>query len=69
MITSLCLRALQRNCCTKLKYFPVEGFLAIFVLLFQGAYLVSSVYVGPIHTTPLQVIEFQRKNEILNVNN
>jgi len=42
----------------KLKYLPREGFFAIFVLLFQGAYLVSSVYVGPIHTTPLQVFEF-----------
>jgi len=66
---SLCLRALQRNWCTKLKYLPVEGFFAIFVLLFQGTYLVSSVYVTPIHTTPLQVFEFQRENEILNVNN
>jgi len=57
----------SKHWCTKLKYLPVEGFFAIIVSLFQGTYLVSSVYVGPIHTTPLQAFEFQRENEILNV--
>jgi len=41
------------------QLFSVEEFLAIFVFLFQGAHLVSSVYAGPIHITALQVFEFQ----------